>query len=124
MHRAAALLVFVFSQPCWAELVQYGESHASRSFVDTATLRVNGSVRQVWILQTLKAPDSSGARSYKIQMEYDCTNSSRFRSLQAYYFPSADASGNPSSSRLTVAPWNAVVPGSVGDTATRLVCSR
>ncbi|HEY0664146.1 MAG TPA: surface-adhesin E family protein [Thiobacillaceae bacterium] len=67
-----ALLVMSLSAPAAGEWVKVGETNDGSFFIDPETIRSNGHFRKVWLITNMKKLVVEGARSYRVQWEYDC----------------------------------------------------
>lgn len=80
-----ALLALSLSAPTAAGWVKVGENDLGAFFIDPGTIRRQGNFRKVWALTDMKKLVVEGARSYRVQWEYDCMEErSRVLYLSAY----------------------------------------
>lgn len=52
--------------------VKLGETEAVALYLDRGAIERDGTIRRVWEMQDLKAPDPDGVLSRRYQNEYDC----------------------------------------------------
>lgn len=82
-------LMFAAS-PAWAEWVKVGRTDAAVHYVDPATVRKDGNLRQVWAMQDIVQSGDDDVRSIRTLQEYDCAQHRfRYLSLQAHSGPMA-----------------------------------
>jgi hypothetical protein len=67
-----ALLALSFSASVTAEWVKIGENEVGSFFIAPETIRSKGQFRQVWAVTNMKKLVVEGAKSYRVQWEYDC----------------------------------------------------
>lgn len=67
-----ALLALGFSASVAAEWVKVGENEFGAFFIDPGTIRGKGHFRKVWAITNMKKLVVEGAKSYRVQWEYDC----------------------------------------------------
>lgn len=95
-----------------------------RLFVDAGSIRIKGSIRRVWTLDNLGAPDNGGVQSRRALLEYDCREG-RFRFMQLSGFPLPDARGGMTfTHNYNDDDWRYVEPGTTGESAFKFVCAK
>jgi len=91
-------------------------------YIDPQTLRKNGTIRVVWVIEQLAARDKDGEKSRRRRFEFDCTNE-RFRVLS-----STTHSGPMTSGKLLATmgetQWYDIPPGTAISTKLEYVCAR
>lgn len=110
------LLVAAPSWAAWTKMVEIA------FFVDSDTIRINGNLRHVLELQDLKAKDSGGELSRRIQVEYDCKEGRRrLLSLTAYAGPMA--TGNVLVNVNRTSEWDYITAGATASSTLKFVCA-
>lgn len=66
------LLALSLSAPVAAGWVKVGENDLGAFFIDPETIRSKGHFRKVWAITNMKKLVVEGAKSYRVQWEYDC----------------------------------------------------
>ncbi len=80
-----ALLALSLVASANAEWVKIGENDLGAFFIDPDTIRRQGNFRKVWAVTDMKQLVVEGAKSYRVQWEYDCKEErSRVLYLSAY----------------------------------------
>jgi hypothetical protein len=90
MRFALALSLMFAAAPACAEWVKVGTTNTAVHYVDPATVRSDGNLRQVWLLQDMVEADLDGVRSVRALQELNCQDGRyRFLSVTAYSGPMA-----------------------------------
>jgi hypothetical protein len=118
-----ALALALGTLPARADWVPIGASESSYEYLDLKTLRVNGDLRRIWVLDDLSAPDKDGDRSYRTLLEYDC-RAERYRSLQGIFYAGSMATGRVTARTSQASVWRKVMEGTISATVMKAVCSR
>ena len=116
------LLASSFSVSVAAEWVRIGETEYGAFFIDPETIRSNGHFRTVWVVTNMKRQIVDGARSYRVQWEYDCKEErSRVLYLSGHSRPSAD--GETLFSSSAPQKWEPTPPHTPDALIREIVCS-
>ena len=91
-------------------------------YYDPATVKRNGPMRRVWVIQDIKQPDSNGVRSRRGFEEHDCTEG-RWRLLSTSTHTQPMAGGQVISSRSSTGEWTYIAPETVGGQLHNILCS-
>lgn len=102
----------------WSQVV---ETEKSVYYIDVTTLRVNGTVRRIWVLNDRKAPDEDGDLSSRALVEFDCKED-RMRTLQIAHFTKNMATGKASGSKDEPDSWTYVAPRTSAQSSLKHVC--
>jgi hypothetical protein len=114
-----------------ADWVKVAETRDSIHYVDSATIRADGNLRQVWELQDFADKRSNGARSRRALIEYDCS-AERRRALSIADHPEPMGGGTAFDTWTGQSDWNYLaartgtnIPASAANRAIRrFVCSQ
>jgi hypothetical protein len=124
MLKALLLLISVFtSSSSLAQWELYGEVTEAFLYIDFSTVRKDGNLRKVWVLQDLKQRQKEGALSLRARVEYDCKGE-RYRYLSATSHSSQMAQGNVINSQTGLSDWIDVAPRTATEDSFKLVCSK
>jgi hypothetical protein len=117
-HLVISLLIFTSTSLLaqqWTPIATSVDGTVSN--LDLATLRKEGDIRRVWVLENFseKKPsmflsDSSGVFSIRYRMEYDCKNE-RHKTLSYTFFTEKEAKGTVSSKSDLPSNWVDIAPG-------------
>src|SRR6185295_11798686 len=81
----AGMTAVSFAIPAWAEWVKIGTTNMAVHYIDPATVRSFGNLRQVWLMQDMVEADIDGVRSVRALQELNCQDGRyRFLSVTAY----------------------------------------
>jgi hypothetical protein len=109
--------------PALAAWSAFGEGDAKAVwYVDAASIRTAGSVRQVWALKDMEQPVIDFDLSARFVYEVDCQGR-RERLLQYQYFRGRMGGGEPTRGGMTFGDWAAVAPGTVGAGIVKAACA-
>lgn len=125
-----ASLALVATSAC-AEWAKVAESGDAMFYIDPATVRTNGNLRQVWQIQDFLEQRPNGARSRRLLVEFDC-GAERWRTLSITEHSepmgggSVLASSSGESQWIYVAPITGsnLPPRTPNRTIRKVVCSR
>ena len=114
-----------------ADWVKVAETRDTVYYVDPATIRTDGSVRQVWELQDFADKRPNGARSRRALFEFDCS-AERWRVLSIADHPEPKAGGTAFGTWAGQSEWSYIaartgtnIPASATNrTILRFVCSQ
>ena len=130
MRRMLFVLALVLSPTAQAEWVKVAETGETTYYVDPATLRKHGDLRQVWEIQDYAVPRPGGSRSRHALFEFDC-GAERWRVLAITDHAEPMAAGKVVGTWKGESAWNYVaartgtnIPASATNrTIFRYVCS-
>lgn len=120
MTRLFLITLLVLSRgPVYAEWVSIGSSEGKGGvtmYVDRDTIRRNGNLVKIWVLEDFKTIQTVGGVSHlsgKRQMQYECAEE-RFYQLAITRFSGNMGNGNAGYSGSEERKWEPVEPESVG----------
>jgi len=122
MRVVLALSLLLAAAPLRAEWLKVGETDMAVHYIDTATIRRDGTLARVWTVQDMKEAGAEGVRSIRALEEYDCAQA-RFRYL------SLTAHSAPMAGGLVIAAhdlddtWSARLPGAGPTAIEKIVCA-
>jgi hypothetical protein len=117
-----ALLALSFSASAAAGWVAVGEHEEASFFIDPETIRSNGHFRRVWAITNMKKRIVEGAKSYRVQWEYDCEEE-RSRVLYLSGHSRRLATGDILFSSTDPQKWEPTPPGTPDAIILRIVCA-
>lgn len=117
------LLAFVSSNAAAAAWVEVSETVGAFVYIDRSTIRKNGDLRRVAVIQDLKKRNPNGHLSMRALDEYDCKEA-RLRSLSLATHSEQMAAGRILWSRDTPGEWIHVAPDTPTQKIFRIVCAR
>jgi hypothetical protein len=122
--RAALIALPMFAAgPAWADPVTVAESGSSVIRIDPVTIRKDGDLRRVWVLQEMKPRTSAAPLSMGSLREYDC-KALRFRMLSLSSHPESAALGDVhATGNEAGSSWNAIVPQTDAAAILSFVCA-
>lgn len=103
--------------------VDMTEDGSATVFIDPASIRKNGNLRKVRVIQDLKHRDEDGVMSRRTRDEYDCKEE-RYRTL------SLSSHSDPMAGAVTLSldddpgTWQAIPLGSIGEAILKRVCAK
>jgi hypothetical protein len=114
-----------------ADWVKVAETRDTVYYVDSATIRTDGSLRQAWELQDFADKRPNGARSRRALFEFDCS-AERWRVLSIADYPEPMGSGAAFGKWAGESEWSYIaartgtnIPASATNrTIVRFVCSQ
>lgn len=112
-----------FATSAKAKWVEAAKSDRFTTFIDLATVQVNGDMYQVQALQDANEPDKDGVHSMLGLWEHDCKEE-RARNLARAYFSGPMLTGNVLASSSKPANWDKFPIGSTGERMLKLVCPK
>jgi hypothetical protein len=124
MRRILVFSVLLFVQNlAAAEWVKITETKRGKSFfVESGEISVQGDIRAVVELVDNKRPDRDGDRSVRVLREYDC-KSLRYKVINASYYKSPMAEGEPSMSAQGTMGWTDIDPNTPAHAVLEHVCA-
>jgi hypothetical protein len=115
--------LMVLQNAASAEWVKIAETKRGKNFyVESNEISVQGDTRVVVELIDNKRPDRDGDRSVRVVREYDC-KSIRYKVINASYYKSPMAEGEPSSSVEGTMGWTAIDPETPARSVLDHVCA-
>jgi hypothetical protein len=123
MRAALIALPMLVAGQAWADPVTVTESKSAVIRIDPITIRKDGDLRRVWILQDMKLPESRATLSMGSLREYDC-KASRFRMLSLSSHPESSSmrdvhpTGNEAGGS-----WSAIAPQTEAAAILSFVCA-
>lgn len=121
MRRWLFAGVMLIASPGWAEWQFVGGTARADYYIEAASVRADGSRRQVLELLDLKVPDTRGNRSYLALYEYDCPTGAA-RILRSACFDGAMGGGRQTEACDTPGPWTLPGDASASMAKLRIVC--
>ena len=127
MTAMRLLLFFLFcvflQNPAAAEWVKISETKRGKSFfVDPDQITAQGDSRVIVELIDNKRPDRDGDRSVRVVREYDCKGV-RYKVINAAYYKSPMAEGEPSMSVDGTMGWTDIDPNTPARAVLDYVCA-
>ena len=122
--RAArfALLLLAAAAPAWADWTKVGETARQAYYIDSATIHKIGQMPRVWVIQDMKQPAATGARSRRALQEFDCAGQKvRILSISEHAAPMAG--GEVIFLDNTEREWSQAAPGTFNEVVRRIVCA-
>ncbi len=123
----ALLTTLMLTGAAWAEWVKvdWNTVDLSDFYIHPRTIRIDGSLGRVWVIQNLKQQSEKGELSRQAREEYDCKQE-RYRVLSFSTHSGPMASGNVMESYTWDPPrkWNDIPPGTMMETMLKLVCAK
>jgi hypothetical protein len=123
MRVVLMLLLLVAAAPARAEWVKVSQTTRETFYIDPATIRRDGNLRSVVVMQDLDQRGPDGAMSRQAMDEYDCTSRTR-RLLAIHQYSGRMAGGQIIGSESTPTAWNPIPAGTHALTVLRIVCAR
>jgi len=123
MRVVLMLLLLVAAAPARAEWVKVSHTAREDFYIDPATIRRNGNLRSVAVMQDLQQQGPDGALSRQAMDEYDCANKTR-RLLSIQQYSGRMTGGQLIGSENTPSEWNPIPASTHALTVLRIVCAR
>lgn len=123
MRVVLTLLMLLVACPVWAEWIVIGVTSNAVFYIDRATIRKNGDLRRVWVIQDLKQRDSDGVMSRRVLEEYGCKEKRR-RILEISVHSERMAGGHNLDTDSTPSEWERIAPGVTAEGIFGVVCAR
>ena len=123
MKKLFLVCLMMLASSAWAEWVMYEESDSATHYFDPATIRKEGNMRRVWVLQDLRKRGQYSEMSRRYRSEYDCKNE-RWRILTISEHSEPMAGGSAMRSQSDEDSWTDIAPGTVTDTMLKIVCAK
>jgi hypothetical protein len=123
MKKLFFICLMMLAGSAWAEWVRYGESEETNFYFDPATIRKDGNMRRVWLIQDLKKRDKAGEMSVRVRNEYDCKNE-RVRVLGLSTHSEPMAGGTVLEVGGENQNWRAIAPETVNEKIFNILCAK
>jgi len=131
MRIVLVTLLAIVPGTAQADWVKVAETRDTVYYVDSATIRTDGSLRQAWELQDFADKRPNGARSRRALFEFDCS-AERWRVLSIADYPEPMGSGAAFGKWAGESEWSYIaartgtnIPASATNrTIVRFVCSQ
>lgn len=119
----AALLIVTGSVS--AEWVEVASTDSTTFYIDPATIRKDGNMRKVWVMQDFKQRQKGGEMSTRARVEYDCKGE-RYRLLSLSVHPEPMTGGETIASygEDPRGVWQEIPPGTGGEALLKIVCAK
>jgi len=119
----AALILMLATSSASAEWVKIGTTNMAVHYIDPATVRSFGNLRQVWLMQDMAEADTDGVRSVQALQELNCQDGRyRFLSVTAYSGPMA--SGHVIVEHGMRDGWSVIPPILSRSAVAKMVCEK
>jgi len=122
-HLTLALITLIFSAPVAAAWMQFMRSNASVVYIDSASVRIEGSLRKASVLVEMNQKDTDGVQSKRGQSEIDCQEN-RMRISDLSGFSGTMASGEAVYTFNGSSEWMPIPPNTALWNTIKFVCSR
>jgi hypothetical protein len=117
-------LLLLATGSAWAGWEEVATTDKATIYVDRATIRKDGNLRKMGLLQDLKKRTEVGALSRRIRSEYDCKGERR-RILALSTHAESMAGGNTIKSfGEDPEGWEAVPPGTITEELLKIACAQ
>ena len=123
MKKLFLACLMMLAGSAWAEWVMYFETDLATHYFDPATIRKDGHIRRVWELSDLRKRERNGDMSVRMRKEYDCKQERR-RFLGISGHSGSMAGGTVLFTVGEETQWDAVAPGTNGETILNIVCAK
>jgi hypothetical protein len=125
MKRKIALVVAILAValPAAAEWVKVSEIVTSTFYIDPATIRKDGNLPRVWMLQNLNQRHKDGEMSRRVLAVYDCKEE-KTRNLSISEHSGPMATGETLRTVHSPGEWSYIAPNTPGSDIHRIVCSK
>lgn len=122
--KTLLLLSLFVTGSAWAEWVKVAETDRVIFYIDPATLRKEGDLRKIWVIQDYKTRMTDGQMSARMRSEFDCKNE-RSRILTSTTHPESMAAGLALfTMRVGSGEWSDVPPNGASEVVLKIVCTR
>ena len=108
MRCVLTVLLLALATPARADWVKIASNSYGDTYIDAETIRKEGNIRKVWVLQDHRQAGLFGERSMKTQMEFDCKEIGG-RSIAMSLHSGPMAQGATLGTDATPSPWDHVV---------------
>ena len=118
-----ALILMFLTSPACAEWVKIGTSNTAVHYIDPGTVRNDGNLRQVWLMQDMVEADTDGVRSVRALQELNCADG-RYRYLSVTAYSGPMAGGRVVVEHGMRDGWSVLPPMLFRSAVAKLVCER
>lgn len=123
MRLPIILILALVTAPAWAAWEKTASNDKGTFYVDPATIRKNGDLREVWQMEDFKAKRPDGAMSARTLREFDCKGE-QVRVLASSEHAGEKATGKTLKSKNETSKWGHIPPNTVIAAISKTVCSR
>jgi len=123
MKKLFLICLMMLAGSAWAKWVEYEETDKSTHYFDPATIRKDGNMRRVWLLQDLRKRGRHGEMSRRIRVEYDCKQE-RYRFLGISGHSEPMAGGKVLGVETEENEWAAIAPDTIDEIMLNIVCAK
>ena len=123
MKKLFLTCLMLLAGSAWAEWVMYAESSTTYHYFDPSTIRKDGNMRRVWLLNDFKQLAKDGTLSGRFRAEYDCKNE-RWRILAVSEHSEPMAGGSTMRSENDTNPWLDIPPDTFSEIIFKIVCAK
>lgn len=122
MKNAFLLALALLATSALADWLKVGETDEGNFYIDPASVRRDGHLRQVWELTDLTRRDESGELSRRTRVQYDCKRGqTQVLSISTHWEPMA--AGKTLVSVVHKGHWKEVPPDTAYAEAFKIVCA-
>jgi len=122
MKKLFLIGLMMLSGSAWAEWVMYATNETNTFYYDPATIRKDGHIRRVWVLNDLRKRHKDGEMSRRSRTEYDCKQE-RMKYLASSEHSEPMAGGAVLSTAEHKEEWRAIPPDTPLETIFKIVCA-
>ena len=123
MKKLFLVCLMMLASSAWAEWVMYDWNDTTTYFYDPATIRKEGNMRRVWVLQDLRKRGQYSEMSRRYRSEYDCKNES-WRIISRLNHSERKATGETLYSNSSAGDWSDIPPDTISATILNIVCAK
>lgn len=112
--------------PAFAEWLLIDGNDKAKVYLDSATIRWNGELVRVWVLDDLKTAHTRGFSKFlsvRAQEEHDCTKE-RFRLVAVEQFAGSMGTGDVIYQRSGESAWSPIPKGTLAQSVWKFVCKK
>lgn len=117
-------LLLLATGSAWAGWEEVATTDEVTFYVDRATIRKDGNLRRMWVVQDLKQRNEGGTLSRRSRNEYDCKGErSRILALSTH---AESMAGGKLIKNLGEDPqgWSEIPPGAVSENLLKIACAQ
>lgn len=123
MRVVVCVLLALLAMPARAQWEVVAKTFAVVIYINPASLRKDGDLREVWSIQDLRERDEDGEMSRLVLLQLDCREE-LFRPLAASTHDEPMAFGATLFSSNRTFGWQTIPPGSLAGGVLKVVCAR
>ena len=123
MKKLFLVGLMMLAGPAWAEWVRYSKNDTNTFYYDPATIRKEGNVRRVWVINDLRTRHKDGEMSRRARYEFDCKQE-RLRILGVTEHSEPMAGGVILTTGVEGKDWTDVPPDTNADFLLKIVCAK